>query len=220
MLNRNSSVLGFLLLRVDLRKDRTFNGRRQMGQFGCWLFESVHRLFQPFADGTCQPPSVGHHVLLGVRLLPVRTDPFLQVHRSVLVDTICLCCRHFRLHHFLPTRTGSDSVLYRRWYVSVVHRQPEVYRFPVFSELFLVGPRPAAMSIGSIASWSGNFLVGMTFPTLSLLWGAWVFLPFTVVCFSLTLLLKVYLPETRGRDIADIVPLVSQGFQSTPLRAS
>jgi MFS transporter, SP family, solute carrier family 2 (facilitated glucose transporter), member 3 len=89
-----------------------------------------------------------------------------------------------------------------------------------FLELFQVGPRPAAMSIGSIASWTGNFLVGMTFPPLSLLWGAWVFLPFTVVCLALALLLKVYLPETRGRDPSDISPLVSKGFRSRPLTTS
>lgn len=31
------------------------------------------------------------------------------------------------------------------------------------SELFDVGPRSTAMSIGSVCNWGGNFIVGMTF---------------------------------------------------------
>lgn len=85
------------------------------------------------------------------------------------------------------------------------------------SELFEVGPRPAAMAMGSIASWGCNFIVAMLFTTLQSAWGAFVFLPFTVTCVLLTLLLKLYLPETRGRHISSIVPLVSNGFRSKPL---
>uniref|UniRef100_A0A1Q3FD87 Putative solute carrier family 2 facilitated glucose transporter member 3 n=1 Tax=Culex tarsalis TaxID=7177 RepID=A0A1Q3FD87_CULTA len=85
------------------------------------------------------------------------------------------------------------------------------------SELFEVGPRPAAMSLGSISSWSCNFIVAMLFPTLQSAWGAFVFLPFAVTCVLLTILLHKYLPETRGRHISSIVPLVSNGFRSKPL---
>ncbi|XP_065081977.1 solute carrier family 2, facilitated glucose transporter member 1-like isoform X2 [Ochlerotatus camptorhynchus] len=85
------------------------------------------------------------------------------------------------------------------------------------SELFEVGPRPAAMAMGSIASWGCNFIVAMLFPTLQSAWGAFVFLPFTVTCVLLTILLKIYLPETRGRHISSIAPLVSNGFRSKPL---
>ncbi|XP_055602382.1 solute carrier family 2, facilitated glucose transporter member 3 isoform X2 [Uranotaenia lowii] len=85
------------------------------------------------------------------------------------------------------------------------------------SELFEVGPRPAAMALGSLASWGCNFLVAILFTTLQKAWGAFVFLPFTVTCVLLTLLLKLYLPETRGRHISSIVPLVANGFRSKPL---
>lgn len=85
------------------------------------------------------------------------------------------------------------------------------------SELFEVGPRPAAMAMGSIASWVCNFIVAMLFTTLQSAWGAFVFLPFTVTCVLLTILLKIYLPETRGRHISSIVPVVSNGFRSKPL---
>lgn len=85
------------------------------------------------------------------------------------------------------------------------------------SELFEVGPRSAAMAMGSLASWGCNFIVAMLFTNLQSAWGAFVFLPFTVTCVLLTILLKIYLPETRGRHVSSIVPLVSNGFRSKPL---
>lgn len=35
------------------------------------------------------------------------------------------------------------------------------------SELFEVGPRPAAMSVGSVCNWGGNFIVGLLFQVIS-----------------------------------------------------
>lgn len=86
------------------------------------------------------------------------------------------------------------------------------------SELFDAPPRSAAMSMGSLSSWTCNFIIGMSFPPLQKSWGAFVFLPFSVVCFCLAVLLKFYLPETRGKDTSDIVPLVSNGFRSKPCK--
>lgn len=34
------------------------------------------------------------------------------------------------------------------------------------AELFEVGPRPSAMALGSMANWGGNFIVGLSFPTM------------------------------------------------------
>lgn len=82
------------------------------------------------------------------------------------------------------------------------------------SELFEISTRPAAMALGSLASWACNFYVGMTFLTLSKQLGAFVFLPFAVVCFVLVALTFRYLPETRGKEPNDVAPLVSHGFRS------
>ncbi|KAH8394643.1 hypothetical protein KR222_000857, partial [Zaprionus bogoriensis] len=82
------------------------------------------------------------------------------------------------------------------------------------SELFEVAPRPVAMSMGSLASWACNFIIGMAFPSLQNAWGAFVFLPFSITCVLLFLLTKFYLPETLGRDPSDVAPLVSKGFRS------
>lgn len=49
------------------------------------------------------------------------------------------------------------------------------------SELFEVAPRPSAMALGSMANWGGNFIIGMTFPTLKAVIGANSFFIFTAV---------------------------------------
>lgn len=53
--------------------------------------------------------------------------------------------------------------------------------FFIGSELFDVGPRPAAMSLGSVFNWGGNFVVGMLFPSLQAAMGPYVFLIFAVI---------------------------------------
>ncbi|KAM7345809.1 solute carrier family 2, facilitated glucose transporter member 1-like isoform 2-T2 [Cochliomyia hominivorax] len=86
--------------------------------------------------------------------------------------------------------------------------------FFIGSELFEVAPRPVAMSLGSLSSWSCNFIIGMTFPSLQNAWGSFVFLPFSITCFIMFLLTKFYLPETRGRDPSDVASIISNGFRS------
>lgn len=74
------------------------------------------------------------------------------------------------------------------------------------------------MALGSLSLWTGNIIVGMAFPSLQIAWGAFVFLPFVVVCFAVAALIRFFLPETKGRDVSDIGPLVADGFKSRPLR--
>lgn len=81
-------------------------------------------------------------------------------------------------------------------------------------ELFEMGPRSAAMALGSLSSWICNFIVAMSFPALQSLWGGFAFLPFAVVCLLLAGLIMRYLPETKGRDVMEIAPLMANGFKS------
>lgn len=80
-----------------------------------------------------------------------------------------------------------------------------------------MGPRPVAMSMGSLSSWFCNFAIGMTFPTMQRLMGASVFIIFAVVCVILVLLLKFYMPETRNKDTSEVAQKVADGFRSRPL---
>jgi len=59
------------------------------------------------------------------------------------------------------------------------------------SELFDVGPRPSAMSLGSMFNWGGNFLVGMMFPSLQAAIGPYVFLIF-VGCIQILVIINQY----------------------------
>nr|CAD7398970.1 unnamed protein product [Timema cristinae] len=81
-------------------------------------------------------------------------------------------------------------------------------------ELFEVSPRPVAMSYGSMANWGGNFVVGMTFPSLQVLIGQYSFLLFAATTIMLAVFLKYYLPETKGRESSDIAEILKHGFLS------
>nr|CAD7257983.1 unnamed protein product [Timema shepardi] len=82
------------------------------------------------------------------------------------------------------------------------------------AQLFEVSPRPVAMSYGSMANWGGNFVVGMTFPSLQVLIGQYSFLLFAATTVMLAVFLKYYLPETKGRESSDIAEILKHGFLS------
>ncbi|XP_043798874.1 solute carrier family 2, facilitated glucose transporter member 1-like isoform X2 [Apis laboriosa] len=84
------------------------------------------------------------------------------------------------------------------------------------SELFDVGPRPVAMALGSVFNWGGNFIVGMMFPTIENIIGAYTFLIFVGFLLFLGYIIRIYLPETRGRNTMDVAASISQGFNSRP----
>ncbi|XP_043498940.1 solute carrier family 2, facilitated glucose transporter member 1-like isoform X1 [Polistes fuscatus] len=88
--------------------------------------------------------------------------------------------------------------------------------FFIGSELFDVGPRPIAMSLGSVCNWGGNFLVGMLFPTMLELIGPYTFLIFTACILLLALFVGFYLPETRGRSTMEVAASITQGLRSRP----
>lgn len=85
------------------------------------------------------------------------------------------------------------------------------------SELFEVGPRPSAMALGSMANWGGNFVIGLCFPFMQSYLGAISFFLFALVVLVLFVLVRVYLPETRGVNISKIAALCQNGFSSKPL---
>nr|XP_033334637.1 solute carrier family 2, facilitated glucose transporter member 1-like isoform X1 [Megalopta genalis] len=84
------------------------------------------------------------------------------------------------------------------------------------SELFDVGPRPIAMALGSVFNWGGNFIVGMMFPTVETIIGPYTFLLFAAFLIFLGQIIRIYLPETRGRCTMDVAASINQGFNSRP----
>lgn len=112
----------------------------------------------------------------------------------------------------------------------------------IASELFDVGPRPAAMAIGSVCNWGGNFIVGLLFPSIVNAIGAFTFLIFVAfiiivalfmryfnynhyhidcsitknknICINILTNFRTYLPETRNVDTTIITAQLSYGFKS------
>ncbi|XP_046412689.1 solute carrier family 2, facilitated glucose transporter member 1-like isoform X1 [Neodiprion fabricii] len=84
------------------------------------------------------------------------------------------------------------------------------------SELFDVGPRPAAMALGGVSNWGANFIVGMGFESVMTIIGPYSFLIFSGCTLLLALFNRVYLPETRGRDTMEISATMTKGFKSRP----
>ncbi|KAL1491537.1 hypothetical protein ABEB36_012119 [Hypothenemus hampei] len=87
------------------------------------------------------------------------------------------------------------------------------------SELFEVGPRSSAMALGSMANWTGNFIVALTFPIMNEHLEAVSFFIFAAIAIGLLIFVRNYLPETKYRSAAEVFRLLEHGFKSKPLVA-
>uniref|UniRef100_F7DCG6 Solute carrier family 2, facilitated glucose transporter member 5 n=1 Tax=Ornithorhynchus anatinus TaxID=9258 RepID=F7DCG6_ORNAN len=74
----------------------------------------------------------------------------------------------------------------------------------VIMELFDQATRPAAMLIMGMLLWGGNFLLAVLFPLLVATLGSFCFLVFSSILMGTWIFIYLFLPETRGRSIADI----------------
>lgn len=74
------------------------------------------------------------------------------------------------------------------------------------------------MAIGSFTQWTTNFISALVFPSLQLAWGYFVFIPFVVTCFVVSIVVYAYMPETRFRDSSEIALLMINGFKVRPIK--
>ncbi|XP_047527954.1 solute carrier family 2, facilitated glucose transporter member 2-like isoform X3 [Vanessa atalanta] len=89
----------------------------------------------------------------------------------------------------------------------------------IASELFEVSSRAGGMAWGSLCNWGGNFLVGMSFPTLRDFVGAGSFLLFSALTAALFFFQRSYFPETKGKTPTQVAQLCSRGLKSRPLNS-
>jgi hypothetical protein len=75
----------------------------------------------------------------------------------------------------------------------------------IMSEVLPLRVRGVGMGVGAAGLWAGTFTVTLVFPVmdsgLGLSGTMWVF---TAVCITLFLLVKRYVPETKGRSLEEI----------------
>ncbi|XP_012944940.2 solute carrier family 2, facilitated glucose transporter member 1 [Aplysia californica] len=72
------------------------------------------------------------------------------------------------------------------------------------AELFAQGPRSAAVSISTLVNWFCNFTVGITYPLLEKAIESYSFLPFSVMLALFFIFTFLFVPETKGKTIAEI----------------
>ncbi|PAA49160.1 hypothetical protein BOX15_Mlig028374g10, partial [Macrostomum lignano] len=80
------------------------------------------------------------------------------------------------------------------------------------SELFLTGPRPAAMALAAFGNWLGNLFVGLLFPFMAVFMGNWCFVPFLLCLAASFVFLFIKLPETKGRTPDDMAALFGTDY--------
>ncbi|XP_063232892.1 solute carrier family 2, facilitated glucose transporter member 1-like isoform X2 [Bacillus rossius redtenbacheri] len=129
---------------------------------------------------------------------------------SVCLVLLCVCITYIKAFTWMPYVAIFAVLAYVFCYGYGLGPIP----YFIGSELFQVAPRPVAMSYGSMANWAGNFIVGMTFPSLQALIGQYSFLLFAATTLLLTVFLKYYLPETKGRNPSDVAEILQYGFRS------
>ncbi|XP_022616439.1 solute carrier family 2, facilitated glucose transporter member 4 [Seriola dumerili] len=72
------------------------------------------------------------------------------------------------------------------------------------AELFSQGPRPAAMAVAGFSNWTANFIIGMCFPYVNKLCGAYSFLIFAALLLFFIIFTFFRVPETRGKTFDQI----------------
>ena len=90
------------------------------------------------------------------------------------------------------------------------------------AEMFLQDARPAAVTVAVIVNWTTNFAVGLSFPIILVTIGNWVdtfcycclqqdelypyaLLVFAALCSFFWLFTFLFVPETKGKTVEDIV---------------
>uniref|UniRef100_A0A1A9VQJ4 Major facilitator superfamily (MFS) profile domain-containing protein n=1 Tax=Glossina austeni TaxID=7395 RepID=A0A1A9VQJ4_GLOAU len=138
-------------------------------------------------------------------LAVLRNRKFLLPLVLVLTLQACqqLCGINVNLYNWLPILCIVLVALF------IISFQLGLSPIPYFigSELFEDSARPVAMSLGSFASWSCNFMIAMFFPLLENAWGSFAFLPCCAVCIYSLILSWRYLPETRPSNNENMLTL-------------
>ncbi|VVD02162.1 glucose transporter type 1-like [Leptidea sinapis] len=99
------------------------------------------------------------------------------------------------------------AVIFTLLYVGFFGVGPSSIPWMILSELFGQGARSAAVSVGALVNWLANFVVGLTFLSMSELLGNYVFVPYTILLIFFYVFTYFKLPETKNRTIEEVTAL-------------
>jgi MFS family permease len=75
----------------------------------------------------------------------------------------------------------------------------------LLGEIFPLGIRATAMGVATVALWSANFVVAITFPPmLAALGVGWLFSIYAFICLGAFFFVWFLVPETKGRSLEKI----------------
>ena len=96
------------------------------------------------------------------------------------------------------------SVLCVLLYVAFFEFGPGSIPWTIGTEIFAEGPRATAMSLSAAVNWTCNATIGLTFLPLQNALGQYIFLPFSGVLVLWLGFVAFFVPETRGKTLAQI----------------
>jgi len=98
----------------------------------------------------------------------------------------------------------ASSVVCVLLFVTFFEFGPGPIPWQIGAEIFPETPRATAMGAAAALNWLCNGAIGLLFPPMQVVLGAWVFVPFAVVLAAWLAVTLRYTPETKGKSIAQI----------------
>lgn len=74
----------------------------------------------------------------------------------------------------------------------------------ITSEILVPSVRAGGVTLCVVTNWVFTFVVGQVYPYIDKALGTYSFVPFAVCCFLATAFTIFFVPETRGKSMAEI----------------
>uniref|UniRef100_A0A7S0Q473 Major facilitator superfamily (MFS) profile domain-containing protein n=1 Tax=Coccolithus braarudii TaxID=221442 RepID=A0A7S0Q473_9EUKA len=173
-----------------------------------------------FADAGLEDPVLGTLLASTVNVISMLgTLPFMEKvgrRRLLLLGIGGMLVTAVVLTHVLVLKEshrkdGSESplldtasVLCVLLFVTAFEVGPGAIPWQIGAEIFPEEPRATAMGAAAVLNWVCNFIIGLLFPPMTEVLGPAVFVPFVLVLAAWFFVTFRYVPETKGKTIAQI----------------
>ncbi|XP_065896574.1 solute carrier family 2, facilitated glucose transporter member 1-like [Dysidea avara] len=200
-----------LLISIGLHMSQQLSGINGIFYYSTDIFDTA---------GVTQPDLAT--ILVGVVLVTVTIVSVILIERqgrktlmlyglggmsiSFILTTICFCFQEaYYSDSNKLTAPGVLSVCSALLVVFFFGIGPGSIPWFMVAELFLQDARPAAVTVAVIVNWSTNFVVGLTFQGILDSLYPYALLVFAGLCGFFWLFTLLFVPETKGKSVEDIV---------------